>query len=189
MQTTWKNPISSLRKLEKQRLEEARADEELRQRQIQEIIDEGPPPGSGISPANWADWHRHRFVCCPKTRFRYICDRVDCGAGGTCQEMTAVGLRGDGASLPRKLRPICSARNREGDRCGVRVEPGKRVCRFHGGLSTGPRTAEGRARIAEAMRKRHALHPTKTQRTPKTATDRGGIGESLGGANRSPTNE
>ena len=36
----------------------------------------------------------------------------------------------------------------------MRVVPGKRRCRFHGGLSTGPRTMEGRARIAEAQRRR-----------------------------------
>jgi DNA invertase Pin-like site-specific DNA recombinase len=35
----------------------------------------------------------------------------------------------------------------------LRRKVGKR-CRFHGGLSTGPRTAEGKARIAEAQRRR-----------------------------------
>ncbi|WP_425311793.1 HGGxSTG domain-containing protein [Microvirga massiliensis] len=39
---------------------------------------------------------------------------------------------------------------------GVRVEPGKRRCRVHGGLSTGPRSSEGKARIAEAQRRRQA---------------------------------
>jgi ABC transporter substrate binding protein len=32
----------------------------------------------------------------------------------------------------------------------------QRRCRFHGGLSTGPKTAEGKARIAEAQRRRWA---------------------------------
>ncbi len=36
----------------------------------------------------------------------------------------------------------------------VRIEFGKARCRFHGGLSTGPKTAAGRARIAEAQRRR-----------------------------------
>jgi hypothetical protein len=36
----------------------------------------------------------------------------------------------------------------------VRVELGKARCRFHGGLSTGPKTEAGRARIAEAQRRR-----------------------------------
>jgi hypothetical protein len=36
----------------------------------------------------------------------------------------------------------------------VRVELGKARCRFHGGLSTNPKTEAGRARIAEAQRRR-----------------------------------
>ena len=36
------------------------------------------------------------------------------------------------------------------------VEAGKRRCRFHGGMSTGPKTTEGRARIAEAQRRHWA---------------------------------
>jgi hypothetical protein len=36
----------------------------------------------------------------------------------------------------------------------VRVEFGKARCRFHGGLSTGPKTEAGRSRIAEAQRRR-----------------------------------
>jgi hypothetical protein len=36
----------------------------------------------------------------------------------------------------------------------MRVVPGKRRCRFHGGMSTGPRTKAGRARIAEVQRRR-----------------------------------
>ncbi|MGI3185019.1 HGGxSTG domain-containing protein [Nioella aestuarii] len=31
---------------------------------------------------------------------------------------------------------------------------GKQRCRMHGGLSTGPKTVEGRARIAEAQKLR-----------------------------------
>jgi hypothetical protein len=40
----------------------------------------------------------------------------------------------------------------------VRVEFGKARCRFHGGLSTGPKTEAGRARIAEAQRRRWRLY-------------------------------
>jgi hypothetical protein len=54
----------------------------------------------------------------------------------------------------RKDRPRCGARTRAGGSCMVRVEPGKARCRFHGGLSTGPKTAAGRARIAEVQRRR-----------------------------------
>lgn len=50
----------------------------------------------------------------------------------------------------------CEARTRKGRPCRMASEPGRRRCRFHGGLSTGPRTAEGRARVAEAQRARWA---------------------------------
>ena len=35
--------------------------------------------------------------------------------------------------------------------CGAPALSGKRVCRFHGGRSTGPRTEAGKARIAAAL--------------------------------------
>jgi hypothetical protein len=54
----------------------------------------------------------------------------------------------------RKDRPLCGARTRAGGACVMRVEFGKARCRFHGGLSTGPKTEAGRARIAEAQRRR-----------------------------------
>lgn len=41
----------------------------------------------------------------------------------------------------------CGAqRHRDGQPCRARAEPGKRRCRFHGGRSTGPKSAEGKAR-------------------------------------------
>lgn len=51
-------------------------------------------------------------------------------------------------------RVKCGAKTRKGSPCRLSSEPGKRRCKFHGGRSTGPRTAEGKARIAEAQRKR-----------------------------------
>src|SRR2546428_13863727 len=56
------------------------------------------------------------------------------------------GLSRTGLPLKRKFRPRCCAKTRAGAPCIMRVVPGKRRCRFHGGLSTGPRTVEGRAR-------------------------------------------
>jgi hypothetical protein len=53
--------------------------------------------------------------------------------------------------------PRCHATTRAGGACLVRVEPSKARCRFHGGPSTGPRIEEGRARIAEAQRRRSRL--------------------------------
>lgn len=53
-----------------------------------------------------------------------------------------------------KRRVTCGAKARPGHPCRNLSEPGKQRCKFHGGKSTGPKTAEGRARIAEAQRKR-----------------------------------
>jgi hypothetical protein len=54
----------------------------------------------------------------------------------------------------RKDRPRCGAKTRAGGTCMMRVEFGKARCRLHGGRSTGPKTEAGRARIAEAQRRR-----------------------------------
>src|SRR5215813_6348926 len=82
--------------------------------------------------------------------------------------MRAIGLAGDGSPLKHKDRPRCGARNRQGRPCAVRVEPGKARCRFHGGLSTGPRTAEGKARIAEAQRRRWAMVRRRSKKERKS---------------------
>src|SRR5580693_5837131 len=58
----------------------------------------------------------------------------------------------------RKDRPLCGAKTRAGGTCLVRVEFGRARCRFHGGLSTGPKTETGRARIAEVQRRRWRLY-------------------------------
>jgi transcriptional regulator with XRE-family HTH domain len=55
-----------------------------------------------------------------------------------------------------RLRVTCGAKTRKGTPCRCKSEAGKRRCKFHGGLSTGPKTAEGRARIAEAQKRRWA---------------------------------
>ncbi len=60
--------------------------------------------------------------------------------------------------------PRCGARTRSGRRCKARPVrhprwpdmPRNGRCRLHGGLSTGPRTPEGRRRIGEAARSRYA---------------------------------
>lgn len=54
----------------------------------------------------------------------------------------------------KQARPVCGAKTRAGGTCQARAVPGKRRCRLHGGASTGPKTKEGRERIAEANRKR-----------------------------------
>jgi hypothetical protein len=62
------------------------------------------------------------------------------------------------ATAPRKDRPRCGAKTRAGGTCMVKVEFGKARCRFHGGLSTGPKSEAGRARIAEAQRRRWRVY-------------------------------
>lgn len=52
-----------------------------------------------------------------------------------------------------KARVICGARRRrDGQPCQALSVPGKRRCKWHGGCSTGPRTAGGRARSLGNLR-------------------------------------
>ncbi|HRP04837.1 MAG TPA: HGGxSTG domain-containing protein [Opitutaceae bacterium] len=43
---------------------------------------------------------------------------------------------------------------RKGTPCRAKALPGRNRCKFHGGMSTGPKTTKGRLRIAEAQRRR-----------------------------------
>lgn len=52
--------------------------------------------------------------------------------------------------------PRCGARTRAGTACQQAVMQGKLRCRMHGGSSTGPRTAEGLARM-RASKVTHGL--------------------------------
>ena len=53
---------------------------------------------------------------------------------------------------------LCMARTRQGYPCTRRVVPGRNRCPSHGGLSSGPKTQEGRERIARAARERWRRH-------------------------------
>ena len=57
----------------------------------------------------------------------------------------------------------CGARTRRGTACQKPSIKGKTRCRLHGGLSTGPRTAEGKARIAAA----HYRHGRRSKKFVK----------------------
>ena len=60
---------------------------------------------------------------------------------------THITLLGGRISVPR-----CQALSKRSKlQCGKAALKGKSVCMFHGGKSTGPRTEEGRARIAAAQ--------------------------------------
>jgi hypothetical protein len=56
------------------------------------------------------------------------------------------------ATMGGRIRcPRCQAKAKHSQRqCRVPAIRGKRVCRAHGGKSTGPRTLEGRSRCADA---------------------------------------
>ena len=54
----------------------------------------------------------------------------------------------------------CGANTRKGTKCGAPALSGKSRCKLHGGLSTGPKTAEGRMRIADGQRKRWSYRRT-----------------------------
>lgn len=78
--------------------------------------------------------------------------------------------------LSRRLlieRPVLwrepNRKTRKGTPCQMKPFPGRRRCRLHGGLSTGPKTAEGREAIGrapkarwEAVRERLAELPANT---------------------------
>ena len=54
----------------------------------------------------------------------------------------------------------CQATSKRTKRqCGAPASKGKRVCRFHGGRSTGPKTEDGRKRCASAK----TLHGRETR--------------------------
>lgn len=63
-----------------------------------------------------------------------------------------------------RLRIPCGAMTRKGKPCRLKSEPGKRRCKFHGGKSTGPKTPEGKARIAEAQRRRWAVWRARNEK-------------------------
>jgi hypothetical protein len=132
---------------------EERQKEAVRKAAIEAALAKPPPPR--VSKENWTDWNRYGWFVCPG-KWQRTCSNPVCSIGATCKRLAELGLVGDGSPLRRKERPRCDARTRQGSCCLVRVEPGKRRCRFHGGLSTGPRTAEGKARIAAAQRRRWA---------------------------------
>ena len=79
------------------------------------------------------------------------------GAGGAAVWM---------GRLPKDKRPPCRARTRKGDPCRARAVDGRERCRLHGGLSTGAKTPEGRARIVESNRRRAALRRQEREAIP-----------------------
>ncbi len=52
----------------------------------------------------------------------------------------------------KKLRKICGAKNRRGLPCQCKLLLRGNKCKFHGGMSTGAKTPEGKARSLAALR-------------------------------------
>ena len=97
--------------------------------------------------------------------WRIICDHYTRARHGVLSEADEIARLGwlppsiarALASRPAKpARVRCGARTRKGIPCKALSEPGRRRCKHHGGMSIGPRSPEGRARIAEAQRMRWA---------------------------------
>ena len=65
-----------------------------------------------------------------------------------------------------KLKKICGAMNRRGlpCQCKLLLKGGK--CKFHGGMSTGAKTPEGKAKSIAALRAGHARWLAKKLSTP-----------------------
>lgn len=70
------------------------------------------------------------------------------------QQVARIKARNDAWAARRRV--VCGVKTRKGTPCRCKYEPGKRRCKFHGGKSTGARTPEGKAGIAEANRLRWA---------------------------------
>jgi hypothetical protein len=51
--------------------------------------------------------------------------------------------------------PCGARRRRDGQPCEALSVPGKKRCKWHGGMSTGPRTPEGKAKVAAHLPRRH----------------------------------
>ncbi|MDX7953390.1 HGGxSTG domain-containing protein [Lichenihabitans sp. Uapishka_5] len=140
--------MSSISRLVRQRI--AEQDRQKREK-VEGAIAAGPPARSGIRAEAWESFHRIGFFTCPGKADAVTCANEACRFGAACRRLQAIGLDGDGDALPRKKRPSCGAKTRDGTPCEMRVETGSPRCRLHGGLSTGPKSKVGRMRLSRLM--------------------------------------
>lgn len=79
--------------------------------------------------------------------------------------------------MPADVKQRCGAKTRGGVPCQAPIVRGRNRCKLHGGLSTGPKTPEGKTRSMQALhagylqwrarnqpRKADRLRPTPTRR-------------------------
>ncbi|WP_305851945.1 HGGxSTG domain-containing protein [Ruegeria sp. HKCCD7255] len=93
-----------------------------------------------IDPLNWLTI-RSRWGPCPAEAHKHRDYRRDCShcSGVIGKRLVELDLNDNGEPLPKSERSACGAKTRAGGQCQARVVPGKRRCRLHGGLSTGPK--------------------------------------------------
>ncbi|MGH8062206.1 MAG: HGGxSTG domain-containing protein [Pseudoxanthomonas sp.] len=61
-------------------------------------------------------------------------------------------MRGRVRAQRRKDNPLCGARTRSGLPCKAKAILGRARCKCHGGMSTGPRTEAGKAKVTNNLR-------------------------------------
>ena len=93
-------------------------------------------------------------VIVDRNQFVATCSPVFSGVpyvGAHCEVIAMIVPR----RLPKWQRPRCGAKTRRGTPCQCQALPNGR-CKLHGGMLTGAKTPEGRAKIAAATRRRWA---------------------------------
>ncbi len=68
--------------------------------------------------------------------------------------------------MNKRDKPICGARNRQGNPCACKLLLRGGKCKFHGGMSTGAKTPEGKARSIAALRRGYDEWVIKRRATP-----------------------
>jgi len=74
----------------------------------------------------------------------------DSGPGGSSGPVLRARVQ---VPAPQQRVPCGAKRRRDGQPCQALSVPGKRRCKWHGGCSTGPKTAEGKARALANLRR------------------------------------
>ena len=131
----------------------------------------GPPNGAAVEKWQGAIVVPYKIAAAFKVK---LAEMHSAGKSGVFRSKPVHGLRGGVAfwigDLPKSARPLCGARTRAGGQCQARAVEGRERCRMHGGLSTGAKTAEGKARICESNRRRAEL------RREQKAAELGAVG-------------
>lgn len=106
---------------------------------------ETPKPASAAQPSdNWGK--RDAELATRFARARVQSNKSD-GMPGTGRQLRAGANKSGKRSLgPMQRVPCGGRRRRDGKPCEALSVPGKRRCKWHGGCSTGPKTAEGKTR-------------------------------------------